>query len=188
MITNMTGFRWFSKFFASLCFGRKYSLSIGRIKVISKNYRIKQKFAKYAKMSYQLGSNKKVLYLMFYKKILLREIYHEISQTFSWFDLSFNVLLTENRKINHVLLYDLSIHVLLCFLGKWWGSHAGHTHTGKDSPQPALPQLQVHSVQGEGWGKPTHRKRRYKHVFAFMNQIIYLIFNFFIYSFSYLFI
>ena len=33
--TNMTGFRGFSKIFASLCFGRKYSLSIGRVKVIA---------------------------------------------------------------------------------------------------------------------------------------------------------
>ena len=31
--TNMTGFRWFSKIFASLCFGRKCSLSIGRVKM-----------------------------------------------------------------------------------------------------------------------------------------------------------
>ena len=33
MNTNMTGFRGFSKIFASLFFGRKYtSLSIGRVK------------------------------------------------------------------------------------------------------------------------------------------------------------
>ena len=31
--TNMTGLRLFSKIFASLCFGRKYSLSIGRVKL-----------------------------------------------------------------------------------------------------------------------------------------------------------
>ena len=30
MNTNMTGFRWFSNIFASLCFGRN-SLSIGRV-------------------------------------------------------------------------------------------------------------------------------------------------------------
>ena len=33
MNTNMTGFRCFSKIFASLCFGGKYSLKIGRVKV-----------------------------------------------------------------------------------------------------------------------------------------------------------
>ena len=32
MNTYMTGFRWFSKMFAFLCFGRKNSLSIGRVK------------------------------------------------------------------------------------------------------------------------------------------------------------
>ena len=33
MNTNMTGFRLFSKIFASWCFGRKYSVSIGGVKV-----------------------------------------------------------------------------------------------------------------------------------------------------------
>ena len=33
MNTNLIGFRWFSKIVAFLCFGQKYSLSIGRVKM-----------------------------------------------------------------------------------------------------------------------------------------------------------
>ena len=37
MNTNMTGFGWLSKIFASLCFGWGTSLSIGRVEIARKN-------------------------------------------------------------------------------------------------------------------------------------------------------
>ena len=36
--TNMTGFKWFTKIFALLCFWGKYKLSIGRVKVFFQNF------------------------------------------------------------------------------------------------------------------------------------------------------